>query len=86
MNFEDLNISEPVLRALAEMGFTEATPIQEQAIPEILAGRDLIGQAQTGTGKSVCVRDTCGGDDRPQRRDASGSRSVPYQRAGDAGG
>ena len=52
MNFEDLHISEPVLRALAEMGFSEATPIQEQAIPEILAGRDLIGQAQTGTGKT----------------------------------
>ena len=52
MNFEDLNISEPVLRALEEMGFSEATPIQEQAIPEILSGRDLIGQAQTGTGKT----------------------------------
>ena len=52
MNFENLNISSEILRALEEMGFSEATPIQEQAIPEVLTGRDLIGQAQTGTGKT----------------------------------
>lgn len=52
MNFENLNISEDILRALEEMGFAETTPIQEQAIPKILEGGDLVGQAQTGTGKT----------------------------------
>jgi ATP-dependent RNA helicase DeaD len=53
INFNNLNLSEPVLRALNEMGFEEATPIQEQAIPIIMQGRDVIGQAQTGTGKTA---------------------------------
>ena len=52
MNFENLNISSEILRALEEMGFSEATPIQEQAIPAVLTGKDIIGQAQTGTGKT----------------------------------
>lgn len=50
--FKDLNLSDEVQRALAEMGFEEATPIQSQAIPHILNGSDVIGQAQTGTGKT----------------------------------
>lgn len=53
INFNNLNLSGPVLRALNEMGFEEATPIQEQAIPIIMQGRDVIGQAQTGTGKTA---------------------------------
>lgn len=52
-SFTDLNISGPVMRALEQMGFESATPIQAQAIPIALTGRDLIGQAQTGTGKTV---------------------------------
>jgi ATP-dependent RNA helicase DeaD len=52
LNFEELNISNEVQRALSEMGFEEATPIQSMAIPHILADRDIIGQAQTGTGKT----------------------------------
>jgi len=51
--FSDLNLSRPVLRSLEDMGFESATPIQSEAIPVALAGRDLIGQAQTGTGKTV---------------------------------
>lgn len=50
--FEDLNLSDEVQRALNEMGFEEATPIQSMAIPHVLAGQDIIGQAQTGTGKT----------------------------------
>ena len=42
-----------VLRAIAEMGFEEATPIQSQAIPVVMSGVDVIGQAQTGTGRCV---------------------------------
>lgn len=50
--FTELNLSKEVQRALREMGFEEATPIQSMAIPHILAGKDIIGQAQTGTGKT----------------------------------
>ncbi|MCI5836642.1 MAG: DEAD/DEAH box helicase [Veillonellaceae bacterium] len=51
--FKDLQISAEILQALNEMGFEEPTPIQRSSIPLALAGRDLIGQAQTGTGKTA---------------------------------
>jgi superfamily II DNA/RNA helicase len=51
--FADLGLSEPVLRAIAEMGYRHPTPIQEQAIPVVLMGRDVLGTAQTGTGKTA---------------------------------
>jgi ATP-dependent RNA helicase RhlE len=52
MHFESLNITEPIIRSLKEEGYTIPTPIQYQAIPIILRGSDLIGCAQTGTGKT----------------------------------
>ncbi len=52
-NFTDLNLSEPLLRALADEGYTTPTPIQAGAIPHLMAGRDLLGLAQTGTGKTA---------------------------------
>jgi ATP-dependent RNA helicase DeaD len=52
-SFNNYNISEPVKRSLDKMGFTQPTPIQELAIPVALKGRDLVGQAPTGTGKTV---------------------------------
>jgi ATP-dependent RNA helicase DeaD len=52
-SFESLNLSDDVLRAVREMGFEEPTPIQVAAIPAALNGRDIIGQAQTGTGKTA---------------------------------
>jgi ATP-dependent RNA helicase DeaD len=51
--FRDLGLSAELLGALDELGYTEPTPIQQQAIPELLAGHDVIGQAQTGTGKTA---------------------------------
>ena len=51
--FTDLKLAEPLLRALAEEGYTTPTPIQDAAIPHLLAGRDLLGLAQTGTGKTA---------------------------------
>ena len=51
--FESLGLSEPVLRAVAESGYTIPTPIQRQAIPFVLLGRDVLGCAQTGTGKTA---------------------------------
>ena len=53
IKFEDMNISNEILRAVLDMGFEEATPIQSQAIPVILEGKDIIGQSQTGTGKTA---------------------------------
>ncbi len=53
VKFEELHLDERILRAVADMGFEEASPIQGQAIPLEMEGRDLIGQAQTGTGKTA---------------------------------
>ena len=53
MSFETLGLSQPVLRALAQKNYSQATPIQMQAIPTLLKGRDLLGIAQTGTGKTA---------------------------------
>ena len=51
--FADLGLSAPTLESLAHLGYEQPTPIQEQAIPPLLQGRDVIGQAQTGTGKTA---------------------------------
>ena len=53
MKFDTLQLDERILRAVTEMGFEEASPIQAQAIPVAMEGRDMIGQAQTGTGKTA---------------------------------
>ena len=53
MTFENLKLIEPVLRALKAEGYTQPTPIQEQAIPVLLERKDLLGCAQTGTGKTL---------------------------------
>ncbi|OZB94328.1 DEAD/DEAH box helicase [Paenibacillus sp. XY044] len=53
MTFKDLNLDPMILKALAKQNYTEPTPIQAQSIPAVLAGRDLLGCAQTGTGKTA---------------------------------
>ncbi len=53
MSFKNLNLIEPLEKAIAQQGYKEPTPIQIKAIPELLAGKDLIGIAQTGTGKTA---------------------------------
>ncbi len=53
MSFQDLGLSEDLLRAVADSGYDEPTPIQRHAIPPVLMGRDIIGVAQTGTGKTA---------------------------------
>jgi ATP-dependent RNA helicase RhlE len=53
MSFHSLGLSKPLLDALAAKNYAEATPIQRQAIPTVLTGRDLLGIAQTGTGKTA---------------------------------
>ncbi len=53
MQFEELQLIDPILRAVRDEGYMAPTPIQAQAIPHVLAGRDLLGCAQTGTGKTA---------------------------------
>ncbi len=53
MTFKEIGIVEPILKALQEQGYTHPTPIQEQSIPILLRGKDLLGCAQTGTGKTA---------------------------------
>ena len=52
-SFSNLSLAEPLARAVAEMGYETMTPIQEQAIPVVLQGKDVMGAAQTGTGKTA---------------------------------
>ena len=53
MKFKELNIIEPILQALEKKGYVEPTPIQEETIPLLLENKDVIGIAQTGTGKTA---------------------------------
>ena len=59
ITFADLSLSEEVLNALTEMGFEKPSPIQAESIPQIMTGRDVIGQAQTGTGKTAAFGIPC---------------------------
>src|SRR5690606_34124048 len=52
-SFDELGLDEPIVRAISALGFEAPTPIQARAIPVLLQGRDIIGQAQTGTGKTA---------------------------------
>ena len=53
MSFTDLGLAPELLRAVSDQGYTEPTPVQAEAIPLVLAGRDLMAGAQTGTGKTA---------------------------------
>jgi len=53
MSFENLNLNPSLLKAIAACGYTEPTPIQAQAIPQVMTGQDLLASAQTGTGKTA---------------------------------
>ena len=53
MNFEEFRLSKETMKSISEIGFEEPTPIQISAIPLIMSNRDIVGQAQTGTGKTA---------------------------------
>lgn len=85
MSFEKLGLSQPLLRAIRDEGYETATPIQTQAIPPVLAGRDLMGCAQTGTGKTAAfalptLHRLGAGNGRPNessgKRKRGGARSI----------
>ena len=71
MLFEDLSLSKSIQKAVFELGYLEPTPIQQQAIPIILEGRDIVGCAQTGTGKTA-------GGTRETGRNAARERAPQY--------
>jgi len=52
MSFRNMGLSEPLLKAVKEQGYTTPTPIQLQAIPTVIEGKDVLAAAQTGTGKT----------------------------------
>jgi ATP-dependent RNA helicase RhlE len=54
--FDQFGLAPDILKAIVEQGYTTPTPIQEQAIPVVLSGRDVMGAAQTGTGKTASFR------------------------------
>lgn len=74
MKFTDMNLIEPLQNALVKQGYTQPTPIQEQAIPAILEGKDLLGIAQTGTGKTAAFS-------LPLLQELAQSRNVPSRGA-----
>ena len=53
MKFDELGLSDPLLKAITDAGYESPTPIQAEAIPHLLMGRDIVGIAQTGTGKTA---------------------------------
>ena len=55
-SFTELGLSQELLKAVEDLGFEEPSPIQVLAIPALLTGKDAVGQAQTGTGKTACRR------------------------------
>ena len=71
MRFEELDLNDNILDALYDMRFDECTPVQEKCIPEILDGHDVLGVAQTGTGKTAAyllpVLSMLAGHQRQQR-------------------
>lgn len=91
MKFENLNLIAPILKAVEQQGYTVPTPIQEKAIPPVLEGRDMIGCAQTGTGKTaafaipilqILYKDTNNGQDSKapyQSQPGTPDRKSPYQ-------
>lgn len=83
VRFEELGIDDRILRAVTEMGFEEATPIQAKAIPEVMTGQDIIGQAQTGTGKSGFFRYPDAAESGSEEQACSGNRSLSDERTGD---
>ena len=56
MTFDEYDLPEPLLAAIRDLGFVTPTPIQAEALPMVLEGKDVAAQAQTGTGKSPCTR------------------------------
>ena len=82
--FSDLGLSKPLLQSISDVGFEEPTPVQAEAIPILLSGSDLIGQAQTGTGKTAAfalpiIERLAGGGKNPQALVLAPTRELAVQ-------
>ena len=86
VRFEEMGLSEEIQKAVRYMGFEEASPIQAKAIPAMISGIDLIGQAQTGTGKTAAFGIPILEKVDPKLKKAASDRSLPDQRACNPGG
>ena len=84
IKFDTLGLDPKILRAITEMGFEEPSPIQAKAIPEVMAGHDVIGQAQTGTGKTAAFG-SASSEDRSEEPETAGNHSVSDKRTGNPG-
>ena len=85
LRFSDLTLSKEMHKAILDLGYEEATPIQSEAIPVMLSGKDIIGQSQTGTGKTAAF-----GIPAIEMMDAHSKKitsydSLPYPRTGNSG-
>ena len=86
MNFENLGLCSEIQKAVKYMGFEEASPIQAKAIPVILEGKDIIGQAQTGTGKTAAFGIPLLQKVDPKNQKAARDCSLPDKRTRNTGG
>ena len=78
MSFDSLGLNPEILRAIAEQGYVEPTPIQQQAIPAVLQGRDLMASAQTGTGLYPAAAGAAGKKPATRQRPSSGACADPH--------
>ena len=86
MNFEELNLDPKIMRAVTEMGFEQASPIQAKSIPIAMEGKDMIGQAQTGTGKTAAFGiPALLKEIDPKNKKLAGDCSLSDKRAGNPG-
>ena len=85
VKFDELQLDERIIRAITEMGFEEASPIQAQAIPVAMEGRDMIGQAQTEQARS-CIWSASSSEGGTEGEEASGYRLLPTRELGHPGG
>jgi len=76
MTFKELHLVEPILRAVSEKGYDTPTPIQQQSIPIVLRGKDLLGCAQTGTGKTAAFTIPILQNLFLHKRDTGGGRAI----------
>ena len=85
IRFDELNLDPRILRAVTDMGFEAASPIQAQAIPVEMEGHDMIGQAQTGTGKTAAFWNSASHEDGPGKQKDTGNDPLPDERTCDPG-
>jgi len=83
--FSELGLSEEILKAVQRLGFEQASPIQAEAIPVLMTGKDIVGQSQTGSGKTAAFAIPAIERMRSQGLRSSGLDPLPHPRVGHPG-